>query len=166
MFFGTHHGWIRCVRCGALACLKAIYDVPHTSILLPMLYFTSFGFGLVSIVFKQNTWLRPALIALMGTSILHHSKSHERYRGKDAVGMVDRTLAHAVVIGALHEATTHPSNLPLNIFYASCLGWVTYVYKVSKLCFLPKPHGEAFHASMHIAACLALTAIGLRSRHI
>lgn len=129
-----------------------------------MLYFTSFGFGLVSILFKKKTWMKPALIALMGTSILHHSKSHERYRGKLLVGAIDRTLAHAVTLGAVHEVTSHPPNIPLNVFYASCLAWITYIYKVSRLCFLPKPHGDAFHASLHMVACFALAVIGIRSR--
>lgn len=131
-----------------------------------MLYFTSFGFGLVSCLFKKRTWLKPALIALMGTSILHHGKSHEQYKGKGIVGVIDRTLAHAVTLGAVHEVSTHPTSIPLNVIYASCLGWITYVYKVSKRCFLPKPRGDKYHASLHGVACLALAIVGVRStRH-
>lgn len=130
-----------------------------------MLYFTSFGFGVVACLFKRRTWLKPMLIALMGTSILHHAKYQEKYRGKRVVALVDKALAHTVTLGAIHHHATLPEPSPhhVNAYYASCLAWILYVYNIGRLSYLPKPHGDMFHASIHIIACTALAVVGLRS---
>lgn len=125
-----------------------------------MLYFTSFGFGFVSMFFKDRI-SKTILNMLMGTSILHHAKSRDQYRGKRILTAIDKTLAHLVTIAAIIKGIRHfkKANAIQNAMHVAIATYIINIYHIAKFCHRPPPHGDVFHGTLHLAAFIGLASV-------
>lgn len=118
-----------------------------------MLQYTSFLFGLVGYLgTRQGTWIGPAFIFLMGTSILYHAG-----RQNDIFAYhLDKYTVHIIVFGTIIEASMRSPSLYI-LGYWLCLVWMVYAYYLSKKCHLPGRAGCLWHSSVHVAGSLGAT---------
>ena len=125
--------------------------------------FTSFLFGAAGLLCPAGAWERPALVVLMGLSVLNHATHRAPPGGvlsvpeTAVVQWLDRTLAHGIALGTVAEAVIQPPSWELTTYWA-CLAWTGGVYYLRSL-----PLGQAgdgrwrgWHASMHVASCAGM----------
>jgi hypothetical protein len=132
-----------------------------------MLYWTSFGFGIVSMLFFKDHHCgiaKHVLNMLMGTSILHHAKKNDVYRGKKLLMAVDKTLAHTVTIAAIAKAFENrkKNGRMRNALHIATASYITFIYHIANLCHKPLPHGDVYHGSLHLAAFIGLASVAIK----
>lgn len=117
---------------------------------------TSFLFGATGLA--CGGWLAPALVALMGLSVLNHADSRRLGPRQTAlVRVADRVVAYGIALGSAFEALTLPPSLPLAGNWA-CLAWTggAYFLRSRPLLAAGRECWETWHASIHVSACLGL----------
>ena len=123
-------------------------------------YYSSFVFAVLPF-FIEDRIMRTLMSIFAGTSILHHAKKHETYPGKQTVAVLDKVLVHTIAavytLKALEKTCGQGQWSWLVGVYWLCLGYIISVYYVWRLSF--GRHGEAWHASVHLASAVGVLAI-------
>ena len=125
-------------------------------------YYTSFLFAPVSYIAWYLGQPAVALLynMLFGTSILHHAKYFDEYPGKYGVYMVDKCLAHTIVVLTMYIAVSNFVALTYGqLMYWFGLCWITYVFYIAKYSHLPGKAWIPWHASIHIVASIGTVAL-------
>ena len=123
-------------------------------VILPITTYTSFSFGIVSVIaFHKRLWLLGTLWQMLyGVSVLNHSLYYNDYTLKKYVDIVDRTLAHTIIIISCHYAITQELYIISLFMYWICLSYMTHIYYIADLSHLPNGKGVKWHSQLHLAA--------------
>ena len=102
-------------------------------------------------------WTGPIFYLQAVLSVINHYGKQFAYREKQWVNLIDKMVAHGIVVATVYEAVQLPFSMALGIYWV-CLSWVTYVYKISHLSNHPK-YGDYWHGTLHFMASFGTCAL-------
>jgi hypothetical protein len=135
---------------------------------------TSFTIGGIAYALMKNvtnlSFLAPAFIAMMGTSIMYHTQGGVYRPGKtDVIYYIDKGLAHSIGLVVFVQGIKVTIAFMFNSFWKDVFiayYWLSYlyvfwVYYIGKKSHLPKDDWKPWHGSIHVAAALGVISLNM-----
>lgn len=134
---------------------------------VPACSYSSFMFGVVAVWTRykmQTFWMCPIFTALLGTSVLYHSRRTELDR--HPIQWMDRILAHGVIAINTVYMMTHADTYAtfVHAVYWGTLAYGFFYYYVANV-YMPwlvtQSNWYMWHVTMHIMASVSCILIAI-----